>query len=287
MGFLAPLRYPGGKGRLGPWLAGLLQHNQLTGGWYVEPYAGGAGAALYLLSEGHVEHLVINDADPVVYAFWWAVVNENERLVQMIENTHVTIEEWYRQREVISDHANHDTTEVAFATFFLNRTNRSGILSAGVIGGKEQKGTTKLDARFNKADLCERIRNIGALSTHITVHGLDAIDLLEMINNEVPHRSLTYFDPPYYEKGSQLYRNFYRPEDHALIADSVRNLRRPWLVTYDNCAPIKWLYRNTRGVEFSFHYSTHKARPMATEAMFYDHIELHQQPYMTRQPYMN
>jgi len=118
MSFLTPLRYPGGKGRLGPWLAGLLEHNGLSGGWYIEPYAGGAGAALYLLTEGHVERIVINDADPVVHAFWWAVVNDNESLVQMINNTPVTIDEWYRQREVISSHANHDPTEVAFATFF-------------------------------------------------------------------------------------------------------------------------------------------------------------------------
>jgi len=115
------------------------------------------------------------------------------------------------------------------------------------------------------------------------VYGLDALELLNVINNEVPHRSLTYFDPPYYEKGSQLYRNFYKPDDHALIAESVQRCRKPWLVTYDNCTTIRRLYSASRSVEFSFHYSTHKARPMATEAMFYGHIELHQQPYMTRQ----
>jgi len=172
--------------------------------------------------------------------------------------------------------------QVAFATFFLNRTNRSGILSAGVIGGKEQKGDCKLDARFNKEDLCERIRRIGRMRQHISVYGLDAMDLIDMIKDEFPSNSLTYFDPPYYEKGSQLYRNFYKPEDHAQIAEKVSGLQKPWLVTYDNCAPIKALYSKTNSVEFSLCYSTHKARPKATEAMFYGNLNLHESPYMTK-----
>lgn len=280
--FLTPLRYPGGKGRLGPWLADVLKHNQLNGGWYIEPYAGGAGAALYLLSKGYVDHIVINDADPVVYLFWLSVINDNDRLVRLILDTPVTIDEWHRQHEILANHNNYEATEVAFATFFLNRTNRSGILSAGVIGGKKQDGSCKLDARFNKTDLCERIRNIGRMRQHISVYGLDAMDLLDVVNHEVPAQSLTYFDPPYYEKGSQLYRNFYKPEDHARIAEQVCRLEKPWLVTYDNCTAIKELYPSTSAVEFSLYYSTHQTRPMATEAMFYGNLNLHESPYMTR-----
>ncbi|NVN91865.1 MAG: DNA adenine methylase [Desulfuromonadales bacterium] len=282
MSFLTPLRYPGGKGRLGPWLAGLLKHNQIDGGWYIEPYAGGAGAALYLLSKGCVDHIVINDADPVVHAFWLAVVNDNEQLVKMISDTSVTIDEWYRQHEILSKHSDYEAIEVAFATFFLNRTNRSGILSAGVIGGKSQEGSCKLDARFNKADLCERIRNIGKMRQHISVYGLDAMELLNLVSYEAPAKSLTYFDPPYYEKGSQLYRNFYKPEDHAEIAAMVCDLQKPWVVTYDNCEPIKKLYSTAQSMDFSLFYSTHQARTRTTEALFYGNLNLHESPYMTR-----
>lgn len=282
MGFSTPLRYPGGKGRLGLWLSGLIKHNQLDGGWYVEPYAGGAGAAFFLLFNGFVSHIVINDADPVIHAFWECVVNDTRRLVRLIEKVPVTIDEWHRQREVLLNHQNFDQVEVALATFFLNRANRSGILSGGVIGGKGQAGELKLDARFNKSDLLCRIEQIGSRRKSINVYNLDALDVLEMVDAEAPTRSLTYLDPPYFEKGGQLYRNYYKPEDHAAISDKVRELTKPWLVTYDNCETINTLYAGLPRAEFSLFYSVHDVRTKATEVMFYGNATLKEDPYMTR-----
>ncbi|HEQ0000399.1 TPA: DNA adenine methylase, partial [Pseudomonas aeruginosa] len=138
--FVTPLRYPGGKGRLGVWLAELIQHNGLENGLYVEPYAGGAGAAMFLLANNHVERIAINDLDPVVHAFWWAVLNDTDRLVELVKETPVTMDVWNEQRNVITDKENKDLTTLGFATFFLNRTNRSGIITGGVIGGKKQDG---------------------------------------------------------------------------------------------------------------------------------------------------
>lgn len=280
--FFTPLRYPGGKGRLGQWLAELMRHNKISGGWYIEPYAGGAGAAIFLLLKGYVNHIVINDADPAIYAFWKAVIDDNKRLVQLIKDTPVTIENWYRQREVIASPSNYEPIEVGFATFFLNRTNRSGILSGGVIGGKNQDGPYALNARFNKEELCARIEKLGTMRTSIDVYGLDAMDLVNTIRDSLPEKSLIYFDPPYYKKGSQLYRNHYAPEDHADIAEVVCNLDIPWLVTYDNCDEIKNLYSSVETVEFSLHYSTHLSRPKATEVMFYKGLQLHEEPQLRR-----
>ena len=285
--FYTPLRYPGGKGRLGPWLASLMRHNGISGGWYMEPYAGGAGAALYLLMQGYVDRIIINDADPVIYAFWLAVTQEAERFAHMIETELVTIESRQRHQAVVLAPDQHDTLIVGFAAFFLNRTNRSGILRGGVIGGKAQDGTYKLDARFNRQDLADRVRRIGAMAHQITVLGLDALELLTDVGPGLPRKSLVYLDPPYYVKGSLLYRNHYQPADHSAIAACVHQAGYPVVVTYDDCPQVRELYAGMPGTTFSLHYSTHSGRPKTSEALFYRNLALPFDPAMTRSNYFN
>lgn len=280
--FVTPLRYPGGKGRLGPWLAQVLRHNRISGGWYVEPYAGGAGAALYLLTQGYVDHIVINDADPVMYAFWRAVTERPAELVSLIRTTPITMATWEAQRAIVDRPKAHTFVEVGFAAFFLNRTNRSGILSAGVIGGKAQAGQWKLDARYNVPDLSARIMKIGSMAKRITVLGIDALDLLTDVAPGFPDKCLVYLDPPYFVKGSLLYRNFYRPEDHAAIASCASQATYPLIVTYDDCPEVRRLYSSLDSAQFSLHYSTHLARPKTSETLFYKNLELPSEPSMTR-----
>lgn len=280
--FVTPLRYPGGKGRLGGWLAELIEHNGLQDGCYVEPYAGGAGAAVFLLVNGHIDRIAINDLDPVVHAFWWALLNDTDALIERIWDTPVTMESWYRQREIIASENVSDLTELGFATFFLNRTNRSGIIKGGVIGGKDQTGNYKIDARFNKSDLTNRIRRLGDLRSKIQLSNMDAMDLLTGNVIEIKEDTLIYLDPPYFNKGSQLYRNHYQPEDHAAISSTVKALQTPWLVTYDNCNNISELYADAKSAEFTLHYSTHLARPKTQEAMYYGNIHLKTMPTMKR-----
>lgn len=285
-GFITPLRYPGGKGRLGPWLAEVIRHNKLTGGWYVEPYAGGAGAALYLLTHGLVEHVVINDADPVIHAFWYAVVHHTDELVRLVRRTPVTMTVREKQLAILQSPSQHSVVEVGFAAFFLNRTSRSGILQGGVIGGKAQSGTYRLDARFNTNQLISRMEMIGSLSDQISVHGIDAMELLMDAAPGLPERSLVYLDPPYYAKGSQLYTNHYQPGDHAAIAQFVRDVEYPVLVTYDDCAEVRALYSGTNCSNFSLHYSTHLSRPKTQEVLFYRNVDLPCAPTMTRSFYL-
>lgn len=282
MSFLTPLRYPGGKGRMGPWIAELLRYNQISGGWYVEPYAGGCGAALFLLFHGYVDRIVINDADPVIFSFWKAVTEQTDELIAKIKSTRVSMTAWRAQREILAASAEHSQLDVAFAAFFLNRTNRSGILAGGVIGGKSQNGVWKLGARYNKADLIERIRAIGKISKRISVYGLDALDLLDIVEPQLPKKSLIYLDPPYFQKGAQLYRNFYGPDDHAAIAQRVAQIKVPVIVTYDKAKEISDLYRSFDQVEFSLRYSTHSGRPQATELLIYRNLSLQSAPELTR-----
>ena len=280
--FITPLRYPGGKGRLGPWLAALLKYNNSSDGIYVEPYAGGAGAALYLLAKRHVERIIINDLDPAVYAFWWSIINRPSDFMDLFEDTSVDIESWERQRSIQKSPGSFELLEVGFSTFFLNRTNRSGILEGGVIGGKAQNGKYLIDARFNKANLKARLLDVIDLGRKITLYNADAIDIIEGICGDLSANDLIYFDPPYYNKGGQLYRNHYEPDDHYRISHAIRGLSTPWLVTYDSCPEIHELYRDEESVEFSLCYSTHSQRKKSTEIMIYKNISLHEAPTLHR-----
>lgn len=280
--FVSPLRYPGGKGRLGPWIASLLKANHLEGGCYVEPYAGGAGVAMYLLLRKHVRRIVINDADPVVYAFWRTIVQEPEALIHEIQTRSPTMETRAFAKDVLANMGAHSTSEIAFATFFLNRTSRSGILNGGVIGGKTQSGKYKIDARYNRPDLIARVQAIAAERQHIQVYGLDAVYFLNKVDPKLPKKSLIYLDPPYYLKGSQLYRNFYEHDDHIDVAAVAKGLTHPTLITYDDAPEIRKIYKGMKSTLLSLHYSTHTERPLTSEVMFYAGLTLPMPPTMTR-----
>lgn len=237
----SPLRYPGGKTQLSPFVLELARENALNGGVYAEPFAGGAGIAWRLLLNGDMSEVWINDFDPAIFAFWDTVVNRPDPLCERIRKTAVTMEEWHHQRSVLAN-KNAKKLDLAFATLFLNRTNRSGILKGGVIGGKGQDGNYKLDCRFNKEELIRKIRRIHVYREVIKVTRLDAEKCLTKWEKELPQRALVNIDPPYYTQGRDLYLSFYNPEDHARLAKLVRKLDVAWMMTYDNAPEIERLY---------------------------------------------
>ena len=257
----SPLRYPGGKSCLLEMVAELLRTNGLERGQYAEPYAGGCGLALALLYGGHVADIHINDIDPAVWAFWHCVLQETDALVKLIERTPVTIGEWLRQRDIQRRGDNHDTLALGFSTFFLNRTNRSGIIAgAGVIGGLEQTGKYKLDCRYNTNELVRRIARVKRYEEQIHLTNLDAVKFLSAAAEKLPKTSLMFVDPPYFNRGADLYTSFYEPEDHALLASKVVTLKQSWVVTYDDATRIRNLYKGNRQYLFDLNYSVHEKR---------------------------
>lgn len=239
--FYSPLRHPGGKAKLTPYILETLKLNNLEGGVYVEPFAGGAAIAWYLLLEGHVKEVYINDLNPSVYAFWYSVLNMTDELCSLIKHTPVNIEEWHIQKAIQS--CNHSTLiERGLSTLFLNRTNRSEIIKAGVIGGLSQKGNYKLDCRFNKDTLINQISNIADNNKNIYLTNLDAIDFIDEVVPSIDSKCLINIDPPYYVKGKGLYQNFFEHEDHYRLYESVRNISHPWIVTYDDTPEINDIY---------------------------------------------
>ncbi len=240
----SPLRYPGGKGKLYPFVSSVIKKAGDERRVYIEPFAGGAGVALSLLFNNDVDEIVINDYDKAIYSMWKAITTQTRRFLELLENTEVSVEEWRRQKEIYEKQNNKYSLELGFAAFFLNRVNRSGILSAGPIGGFEQEGNYKIDVRFNKEDLAKRIIKIAQYRKNIHVYNHDVRNFLASYLPKYMDHAFVYFDPPYFNKGKQLYKNFFTEKDHKTIHGLIDQLQCPWMVTYDNAEEIKTIYSN-------------------------------------------
>lgn len=252
---LSPLRYPGGKQILSRVLAQLICSNGVEGGTYAEPYAGGAGAALALLFSERVNKLLLNDADPCIFALWNSVFERTDEFIRLIVDTPLNVDEWRKQKSIYSSPQDRSLLEVGFATFYLNRTNRSGIISnAGPIGGLDQKGPWKIDARYNRLELPKRIERIALYRKRISFQNLDAIAFINGI--KLVKNLFIYLDPPYFAKGKELYLNHYVSEDHRNLASFMRSCREiHWVMSYDRAEDIERLYKPFRQISFALSYS--------------------------------
>lgn len=256
-------------------IKGVLADNGLLDGDYAEVYAGGAAIAWPLLFEEYVHHVHINDLNASVFAFWRSVLEHTEGLCRLIRDTRVTMREWRRQKAVQANPHNHSVLELAFSTFYLNRTNRSGILKGGVIGGKAQNGGWKLDARYNKPDLIARIERIARYRERISVYNDDAARFIGNTLPKLPRRTLVYLDPPYYGRGAGLYENHYEHNDHVDIARLISSSDREfWIVSYDAAPEISQLYKNYRSVRYDLSYSAQKRYSGSEMIFFSDKIRL-------------
>lgn len=253
--FYSPLRYPGGKGKLEPFMELLIEQTGHVGGTYIEPFAGGAGIALELLEKNIVNKIVINDLDKGVYSFWKAILTETDKFVYDIRTIPLTIDEWNRQRAVLEDNHRY-SYELGFATFYLNRTNRSGIIKGGVIGGVEQSGSWKMDARFNRSELIKRILKISRRKGQIHVYNKDVNSFVRNYLPRYEENALVYFDPPYFGKGKQLYLNFFSYDDHVRIERMInKQVKCDWVITYDDVQEIVNIYQNYILRKFDLNYS--------------------------------
>jgi DNA adenine methylase len=265
-----PLRYPGGKAKLAAFVKAIIKENKLCDGDYVEPYAGGAGIALELMFQEYVDRIHINDVSQPVYSFWKSVLKDTDELCRLIKDTRVTVSSWDRQKKVFANPKDHSYLELGFATFFLNRTNRSGILNGGIIGGRDQTGPWKIDARYNSEELIFRIRCIANMKSRIKLTHSDALSFLKFGLPKWPKKTLIYLDPPYYAQGRELYYDYYQPKDHAEVAKLIASKMKakPWIVSYDNVPAIKTLYSDYRHIVYNVGYSARETKT-GKEVMFF------------------
>lgn len=245
----SPLRYPGGKACIYPFISQLFYENDLIGTNYAEPYAGGAGLALKLLFNEFVSNIFINDFDKSIYCFWKNILEHNLRFCDWIENVEINLDSWHYYKSIQKDVDSYDDYTIAQSVFYLNRTNVSGVIKGGVIGGQRQDGKYKIDARFNKVDLINRIRRINSFKDRIKLSNQDGINFLKRLN-KLRDDIFIYLDPPYLLKGADLYMNFYCLEDHERLAKCIDHLDGKWLVSYDNHDFIIQLYSHYRKINY-------------------------------------
>lgn len=263
-----PLRYPGGKQKLAPFVAELMVENNLQGGHYAEPYAGGAGVAIDLLLNGVASHIHLNDSCSAVHSFWKAALNETEDFCRRISRASLNVREWRKQQEILKNRNEHGVLDVGFSMFYLNRVNRSGILSGGLIGGLAQEGEWLMDARFPRAELIRRIENIARYKRYIHLRNWDAERFITAYLPRLPKESLVYCDPPYFEKADRLYLNHYKPEDHRRIAKVIQKIKLPWIVSYDAAPDILKYYSRRRAFIYGLQYNALRAY-VGTEVFFF------------------
>jgi DNA adenine methylase len=281
----SPLRYPGGKQKLAPFVVEILKANTLVGGHYIEPYAGGAGAAIELLLSGWVASIHLNDSSLAIYAFWRAILEHTDEFCRRIRSASLTVDEWKKHKEVLQNPEAYREFDLGFSTFYLNRCNRSGVLSGGLIGGINQTGNYKMDARFTRNELIRRVEGIAGKSQAITLSNLDTEIYLERELRNMPDNSLIYFDPPYYEKAHGLYLDFYHKRDHSRLADIIQAIDEvKWILSYDSAPAILDLYQERRSFTYDLQYNAATVYKGKEVFVFCDNLIL---PSASRLEYIN
>ena len=252
------LRYPGGKTQLSGFVKNLLKLNHLNHPVYCEPFCGGAGIAFQLLLNHDVDAIVLNDYDVAIYSIWNASIFESEKFISMIQNTKVDLEEWERQHRIYEELKNENvySFELGFAAFFLNRTNHSGILKGGPIGGVHQKSKYRLDCRYNKEALIKKIEKMAGLKDKISLFHMDGINFIkDVIQREVDSNWFIFFDPPYVGQGKFLYKNNLTIDDHRKLSEEIQKVHGNWITTYDIDQDIFQFYQNSRRFKYKLNYS--------------------------------
>lgn len=270
----SPLRYPGGKNRLSAFVASVCLQNNITD-HYIEPFAGGSSVGLFLLFENIVDQITINDLDRSIYAFWHSVKHNSEDLCRRIENAPLTVEYWDTQKVIQKNKSSASLIDLGFSTFYLNRTNRSGILSGGIIGGRNQEGKYKIGCRFNKEELICRIQSIAKISDRIHLSNQNTINLIGEYADSDLSNTLIYLDPPYYDKGSSLYLNHFEWIDHVQLARELLEINgAKWIVSYDDNDTIEGLYSRYRSSTYTLPHTAHTVKRGGEFICFSDGLEL-------------
>lgn len=274
----SPLRYPGGKAKLIDTFKNTIEKNNFESITYIEPFAGGSNIALALLIDNYVSNIIINDIDKSIYCFWTSILKHTNKFIKKIEECDITLKEREKQKNIFLNTKQYSEFDIGFALFFLNRTNYSGIIKAGPIGGINQFGKYKINARFNKEELIKKISIIADYKDRILVTNEDSIQIIDYIKHL--NNCLVYFDPPYYQQGKNLYTNFYQHSDHVALSENIKSLNIPWILTYDNIKEIKTLYADYNMSEFLINYSAYK-HTTGKEVMFFNNIQLPPTNYLS------
>ncbi len=257
---MSPLRYPGSKKRLAPLIVDIVRRHDFD--LFVEPFAGGAYIGLFMAKNNLAKKVVLGESDPLVASFWKALFGQNRQLAQRVRELEISIGEWRRIREWRPE----TTLDKAIKCLYLNRTNYSGILKAGPLGGKGQSGPYDIGCRFDKEKIARRIEALGSLGERVEVIRADYRETLAKTEGQ---KRFIYLDPPYYEKGHLLYNDYFGQNDHIELRDVLARIEDAWLLSYDEAPDIKRFYEGFPMESFALYHSATKLcdRPKKRELL--------------------
>ena len=258
---VTPLRYPGGKTWLLGYVRKFIEFHKLESLTVIEPYAGSASISIGLLNNNIVDRAYLCEKDPLIVAFWNAILKHNDELVESLRLLEVSLDTWHSFKKYLSREAaeKFNIQDLALAFLFYNRANFSGIINAGPLGGKKQISQYKIDCRFNKERLVKKIKKLGEFTDRIQVVLGDGVQFMKStLSSSDIDNLFFYVDPPYYNAGKVLYRHYFTEKDHTDLSDFLKSLDSPWLLSYDDSEIIKSLYRaNTTSPVYTDYQSGH------------------------------
>jgi DNA adenine methylase len=272
---VTPLRYPGSKTWLVEYISKFLEFNNLEPELIAEPYAGSGAVAVSLLLEGKVKKALLNENDPMIVAFWKSILYHPDELIERIESTEINLATWNKFRKYLEADApkKYPTMDLGFAFFFFNRTNFSGIVTGGPLGGKSQQSRYSLACRFKKDYLIEKVRKIGDLRGKIKIYHGDGIRFMRKIQKDAcDHEVIYYVDPPYFRSGRDLYRRWFTEEDHIELAEFLKSFDSPWLLSYDDSEFIKLLYTESKSQPIYADYQAWRYKRDVKELLFSNNV---------------
>lgn len=257
--YVSPLRYPGGKATMASWLGEMFsrQLGYMDVEVWLEPFAGGAGAALTLLDRDAVPEAWIVDANPAIAAFWQTVTGDGDALAARIERTTPTLGLYARSQGLLAEPDGADRFELGYAAFIVNRCSRSGIIAP------RSGAMSDIGARFNAAELADRIRHVASFGSRLRVIHGDGIGFIEDLNGAagIEDEVLAFCDPPYLREGNRLYRVGMDGDMHQRLADALHATPARWLLTYDNePAVTDLLYPDHRVIAYDIRNNANRAR---------------------------
>lgn len=252
----------------------MIRLNDIKGCRYIEPFAGGGGVALGLLMRETVCAAHLNDLDRSIYAFWYAVKHRNSELCDRIRSCRISIAEWDRQKAIQKNKSRRRLLDLAFSTLFLNRTNRSGNLRGGMIGGRDQSGTWNIKSRFDKGRIIDRIQTAGEYSENISISNKNSLKIDDLTFGST-ESTLIYMDPPYFSKADRLYMNHLTEDDHARLEKRIREAANAhFVITYDTSPTILKLYEGYRRRFLSLAHTAAQYRVGKEVMLFSDGLKI-------------
>lgn len=252
------IRYPGSKAKLAKELFQMFPPelhslwSQSLGFEYREPFFGAGAVGFDVLQMiSHSCTAWLNDADPGMVALWRSVQTNPQRLCDMIHTFKPSAEKFYEYKEQ-DDAEIADEVERGFVKLALHRLSFSGLgyRAGGPIGGATQQSSKyNVSCRWNPermiSDVVSLHKRMKRFRGRVRITCGDFMPLIA----DAPKGSFIYLDPPYYDKGPQLYKFSMTHDDHVRLANALRECKATWVLSYDDHDAIRELYSWAKFIE--------------------------------------